>query len=268
MDEKHERQSFLGDHSETLLSTVRIGVVGLGGGGSHVVQQLAHAGFTNLALFDGDKVERRNLNRLVGATAEDARQGVLKIEVAKRVVLGLHPKAQVALYPSRWQESAQALHLCDLVFACVDTFSQREQLEKTCRRYLMPMIDIGIDLHEDKTGGPPGMAGQVLLSMPGHACLWCLKFLRQDYLAREAAAYGAVGGRPQVVWSNGVVASTAVGVAVDLLTDWTQSLRSAVYLVYDGNRGVLTVHPRINFADPTCTHFDPRDVGPPVFRPL
>jgi hypothetical protein len=36
----------------------------------------------------------------------------------------------------------------------------------------------------------------------------------------EAEKYGAAGSRPQVVWPNGVLASTAVGLAVQLLTPW------------------------------------------------
>jgi hypothetical protein len=45
-------------------------------------------------------------------------------------------------------------------------------------------------------------------------------------LAAEAARHGDAGGRPQVVWPNGALASTAVGLAVDLVTGWTRKNRS------------------------------------------
>jgi ThiF family len=48
-----------------------VGLAGLGGGGSHIVQQLAHIGFQRFVVYDGDVVEESNLNRLVGATSID-----------------------------------------------------------------------------------------------------------------------------------------------------------------------------------------------------
>ena len=39
-----QRQSFLGANSETVLGRSKAALVGLGGGGSHIAQQLAHIG--------------------------------------------------------------------------------------------------------------------------------------------------------------------------------------------------------------------------------
>ena len=109
----------------------------------------------------------------------------------------------------------------------------------------------------------------MILSMPGDLCLTCMGFLNETTLAQEAARYGAAGPRPQVVWPNGVLASTAVGIAVDLLTDWTRSLRSSVYLSYDGNRNLVQVHPRMQFPNVvSCAHFSVSDFGDPVPKPL
>ena len=75
--------------------------------------------------------------------------------------------------------------------------------------------------------------------------------------------------RPQVVWPNSVLASTAVGIAIDLLTDWTRSLRGPVYLTYRGNDGTLTPHPRlVHFRGRPCTHYPPDEIGDPVFKTL
>jgi hypothetical protein len=46
-------------------------------------------------------------------------------------------------------------------------------------------------------------------------------FLTDELLTQEAARYGDAGGRPQVIWSNGVLCSAAVGIIVDLLTGWS-----------------------------------------------
>ena len=44
-----DRQSFLGADSADVLDECRAATVGLGGGGSHVNQQLAHLGLGNFA---------------------------------------------------------------------------------------------------------------------------------------------------------------------------------------------------------------------------
>lgn len=101
-------------------------------------------------------------------------------------------------------------------------FAERRELEIACRRHLIALIDVGMDVYV-VGDEPPRMGGQVILSMPGAPCMTCLGFLNEATLAREAGAYGDAGPRPQVVWSNGVLASTAIGIAVDLLTDWTRA---------------------------------------------
>jgi len=115
----------------------------------------------------------------------------------------------------------------------------------------------------------PRMGGQVILSMPGSPCMTCLGFLNGASLAREAARYGDAGPHPQVVWPNGVLASTAVGIAVDLLTDWTRSLRGPVYLLYNGNDGTVTKHLRlVYYPSGECPHFPASQAGDPVFKRL
>jgi hypothetical protein len=267
-DERFSRQSFLGEHSQAAIERAVVGVAGLGGGGGHVLQQLAHIGFMNYRLFDGDGADVSNLNRLVIATESDAAAGTLKVELAKRRILAVRSAAKVETFPCRWQERPEPLRGCDIIFGCVDGFAERRELEIACRRHLVPLIDIGMDVHivGDE---PPRMGGQVILSMPGSPCMTCLGFLNEASLAREAGLYGDAGPRPQVVWPNGALASTAVGIAVDLLTDWTRRMRGAVYLMYDGNAGTITPHPRLVYHDGSpCPHFTPDHAGAPVFKKL
>ena len=81
------RQSFLGSDSDATLWRLRVAIVGLGGGGSHIAQQLAHVGVGKFVLIDPDVVEDSNLNRLVGAGARDAIKHTPKVQVLKRVIL-------------------------------------------------------------------------------------------------------------------------------------------------------------------------------------
>lgn len=265
MNDRYERQSFFGPNAQEKIAMARVGVVGVGGGGSHIVQQLSHLGFQNFTLFDDDVIEGKNLNRLVGGTGRDVKARRLKIAIARRLIRGLQSRARVFAYPTKWQDNLSAFRRCDLIFSCVDTFAARRDLEAYARRFLIPVIDIGIDVHP-QTDGPPSLTGQIILSMPGCACMQCIGFLSEENLKKEAQNYGAAGGRPQVVWPNGVVASTAIGIAVDLITDWSKSLRDTVYLSYDGNRGLVFRNNRMLAAPTECKHYPLSAIGAPTFK--
>jgi molybdopterin-synthase adenylyltransferase len=260
--ERFSRQSFLGPHAEERIARCTVGLAGLGGGGSHIVQQLAHIGFQRCVVYDGDVVEESNLNRLVGATSIDVPAETPKLYIAKKMIFGLQAHAHVRGYAGRWQDNPEPLRECQIVFGCVDSYQGRHELEVACRRYMMHYIDIGMDVHGQN---PPVIGGQIILSSPGGLCMRCMGFLTDEKLAEEAARYGKAGARPQVVWPNGVLASTAVGLAMDIVTDWTGRPLPHVYLVYDGNKGTvkesLTLH---HLAIPACPHFPGSDVGDPV----
>ena len=138
---------------------------------------------------------------------------------------------------------------------CVDSFSERQQIEACCRRLLVPYIDIGMDVH---AGDPPAISGQIILSAPCGPCMLCMHFLTDDKIGREVANYGAAGNRPQVVWANGVLASTAVGFAVNILTGWTTT-RPPIYLQYDGT---MAPHIRLaHLAPGPCPHYPLSQTG-------
>jgi hypothetical protein len=129
-------------------------------------------------------------------------------------------------------------------------------------------VDIGLDVHQSGNE-PPRMAGQVIVSMPGELCMTCLGFLTRPKLEKEAEQYGAAGPRPQVVWANGVLASSAVGIAIDLITNWTQSLHGPVYLSYDSNTCSVQPHKRLQYLTGNqCEHFPFSQLGDPVFKQL
>jgi molybdopterin-synthase adenylyltransferase len=260
--ERFTRQSFLGLDSEERIARCTVGVPGLGGGGSHIIQQLAHIGFQRFVIYDGDVVEESNLNRLVGATAIDVPAETPKLHIAKRMIFGLQPHARVKGFACRWQDNPEPLRECQIVLGCVDSYQGRYELEVACRRYLAHYIDIGMDVHGDD---PPVIGGQVILSSPGGLCMRCMGFLTDSKLTEEAARYGKAGHRPQVVWPNGVLASTAIGLAVDLVTGWTRRALPYAYLVYDGNKGTVKESATLrNLNIAACPHFSNIDVGDPV----
>ncbi|MEP7375975.1 MAG: ThiF family adenylyltransferase [Chitinophagaceae bacterium] len=262
-----QRQSFLGKKSNHLFENVKVGIIGYGGGGSHIGQQLAHIGVRNIVVFDDDKIEGSNMNRLVGGWFRDIKKSLLKTAIAKRVIKKILPSAKPECINSRWQDNPDKLQECDVVLGCVDSYAERQQLEAECRHYLIPYIDIGMDVYEEEDKSY-SMPGQVILSMPGQACMRCFGFLTDEKLGEEAARYGKVGGRPQVVWPNGVLASTAVGIFVDLVTGWSRQKDKTIYLTYEGNTGIIKDHVRARFAPEECEHYPFSEAGPPMYKKL
>jgi len=260
-----DRQSFLSPHSDAILEAATIGLVGLGGGGSHLAQQSAHMGIGGYANADPDHIEDTNTNRLVGGTLADVAEKRSKVEIAERLIRGLQPNARILSVPYNWHECVDDLKLCDVIVGAVDDFQEREQLERFARRHLIPYIDIGMDVHELDDGNYL-VSGQVILSTPGHPCLRCCGFITDEHLAQEAKRYGAAGSRPQVVWSNGVLASTAMGLITQLLTPWYANPPAFVFLDYDGNKGTVTRNPRMELLkDHACPHHPRDEAGDPLF---
>jgi molybdopterin-synthase adenylyltransferase len=265
--DRYSRQGFLGEAGQRAIETARVGFSGLGGGGSHIAPQSAHLGVQNFVLFDADNGDETNMNRTMTLVDSDIAAGTLKVEAAKRRILEINPRAKIKGYPCRWQDRPKELQTCDLIFGCVDSFSERQQLEAFCRRHLICYIDIGMDVFQGNEG-PPAMSGQVIVSMPGGPCMFCMGFLSEEKLGREANNYGAAGGRPQVVWANGVLASTALGLAVEILTHWTQAPRGPIFLSYRGNDGTITPDVRLPHIPKICPHYPPEQIGDPVFKKL
>jgi molybdopterin-synthase adenylyltransferase len=260
-----DRQSFLGPDSDAILDAATIGLAGLGGGGSHVAQQTAHMGIGGYVNADPDWIEETNTNRLIGGMLADVAVSRRKVEIAERLIRGLQPKARIIRVPDNWLVAADDLKLCDVIIGAVDSFKEREQLERFARRHLIPFIDIGMDVHE--LGKREFLvSGQVILSMPGAPCMRCCGFITNERLEQEAKLYGAAGSRPQVVWSNGVLASTAVGLLTQILTPWYANPPSFAYLDYDGNKGTITRNPRMELLkNHVCPHHPADETGDPLF---
>jgi molybdopterin/thiamine biosynthesis adenylyltransferase len=261
-----DRQSFLGADSERQLADATVGLVGLGGGNSHVAQQLAHVGFGNFVMVDADRISLTNLNRLIGGTWWHVLRRTLKVAIMKSMILAINPNARVEVHFTQWQLAGDALKRCDVIVGGLDNVRGKDELDAFCRRFLIPYVDQGMDVH--KLGGGHGhlVAGQVVLSEPGSPCLRCMGIVTDEALAEEARRYGAAGGRPQVVWSNGVLASLAVGLVVQMVTPWSRRTGPGAYLSYDGNSGLVTQAERFRrWKGGACTHYPDIAVGDPSF---
>jgi len=222
---RYERQiSFFGADGQTLIAATKFTVVGLGGTGSHVVQQLAFLGAKDFRLIDGDRVEVTNLNRLIGATAADGVSKALKVDVAERLIRSLQEDARVEVIPQTFVSHVafSAAKQSDVVFGCVDRDSVRLILNEFCQAYEIPYIDIATGIDRDN---PREFGGRVHYSVAGESCVYCDQLLEQDEIRFdfstdqqrriEEEIYGVsraelADSGPSVVSLNGLLASAAV----------------------------------------------------------
>lgn len=242
-----DRQSIaIGPHSDTKLVTSKVAVIGVSGGGSHVVQQLAHQGVGTLIVLDDDIVDQTNLGRLVGAITTDV-DVTPKVELAERMATGIDPDLHVVPVSERFPSSKtiNALKDADIVVSCVDTFRAREAINAFCRRYLIPMVDVGMALLSSDEQ-LVSADGQVIAVVPTSPCLRCW-FVTDPVLKQEQEerppGYDQnpdAPGDAQVVSMNGVLASEACNSVLDLITGYSGGRRAGVFWQYEGRSGTLS----------------------------
>lgn len=261
------RQSFLGDNSERVLADTRVAIVGLGGGGSHIAQQLAHLGVGHFRIIDPQSIEASNLNRVVGATHQDVEERTLKVAIAERLIKGVRPWTNVQTSPTIWQDVIPMIADAHVVFGCLDGYRQRDYLESATRHFAIPYIDIGMDVTEFSPR-KFAISGQMIMTRPGKPCMRCLGFLSPATLSAEENRYGDAGINPQVVWTNAMLASLAVGAFVKLVTPWADFSDHYTWIEVDGNKQSATASRRPEYISVPldCPHHGGVDgLGDPLF---
>lgn len=218
-----------GPELNQLLRRLKVGVVGCGGTGSATAMLLARLGVGQLALFDSDIVEATNLNRLYGATREDADAMRLKVDVVAREVARMGVGVRAVPIPMRIDADTarDALLSCDVIFGCTDDHAGRLFLNRFAYFYLRPVIDMGLSIEPEMSeDGLRDMSGRVTVIAPAAPCLLCRRIadphtaaeeeLRQaapeehERQKREAYVRGAGNPAPAVVTFTTEVACMAV----------------------------------------------------------
>jgi molybdopterin/thiamine biosynthesis adenylyltransferase len=203
------------------VSASRIGLVGLSGGGSHVAQQLIHAGVGTLVAIDAELVEETNLRRLVGARRRDIDK-TLKVQVARRLARDVRPGVRVMAVPEEFPSarSLEALRSVDILIGCVDGWDVRDDLNSFALQNRIPYIDIGAVITPPTGRLGVRASGQVSIVVPGGPCLRCMGILTDERVAHARQVrrgYLVAESEPQVVSINGTLASEAVTAALMLI---------------------------------------------------
>lgn len=276
VDPRHDRliRGF-GPTALARLHSASVGVVGNGGGGSHVIQQLAYLGIGNFVLVDGDRVEVTNLNRLVGALPHRSLLDRLlrrgggdvgrpKVEVMERMIDEISEAATVTTFFEHFPSSTTvaALRQCDVIIACVDRLQVRDDLNRLCKRYLIPLIDVGLEIvpGDGAAMTVAAIPGRVTKVQPDGPCLRCQGVVDDGKLERERGGQplGYTGPArvpdPAVVTLNGIVASIAATAVLQVLTGFAGHHSANCGWLYDGLTGIVDRVEKPYRGCPACLH--------------
>ncbi len=249
-----------GAEGQAIIQRLRIGIVGLGGTGSIVAEQLARMGVGDLTLVDDDLLEETNLSRVFGAKRSSV--GRRKVEVAKEHVASLGADRVGAIFDSAiYQRVLMSLRDRDLVFSCVDNDRSRAILNRFAHQYLIPVVDLGVRI--DARGGVVrAAAGRVVLAGSGLSCLRCSHYINseriraesmpraeREALSKEGYVMGIDYPVPAVASLNAAIAGMGVTAAVNMFVNLTGEV-SPMALHYDVTRGV--VFSSVDVHDPGC----------------
>ena len=177
-----------GPDMQLMLRELRVGIVGCGGTGSSVAEQLVRLGVRNFTLIDNDTVSESNLTRLYGSTPSDV--GLPKVEVVAQHLTRIAPdvKCRSVQGMISLQPIALALTSVDLIFGCTDDNAGRLVLSRLSTYLLTPVIDVGVLLSSTEDGTLSDINGRVTVLSPGSACLVCRDRIDLQRAATELMA--------------------------------------------------------------------------------
>ena len=239
-----------GPDTQRLLQRLHVGVVGAGGTGSAVIEEVVRLGVGTVSVFDGDGFDSTNVNRVYGSSVTDHNRNKAELAVASARRTGLG--ADLRVYPEHITSEAIAKRLreCDIVFGCTDRHTPRGILVQLALRYYIPVIDMAVKI-DSKDGLIRGVFGRVTTLMPGEACLFCRGRTSPDMirleslspeehmaLADEGYAPELETAAPAVIPFTTAVAAQAVAEMLHRLTGFMGKLRrsSEVLLVFSDTR--------------------------------
>lgn len=235
------------------LGQLRVGIVGSGGTGSAVAEQLVRLGVRHLSLFDPDRLSDSNVTRVYGSAAADV--GNFKVETLATHLAKIGPDLRCSTTTSMItvQPTAQLLSECDIVFGCTDDNAGRLVLSRLSTYLLTPVIDCGVLLSSDGNGTMTGIDGRITTMTPGQPCLVCrgrvdLTRAAAELLSpeerrrRENEGYAPALGRvePAVVTYTTMVAAVAVSELLERLIGYGPQPRPSEVLLRCHDREIST----------------------------
>lgn len=237
----YNRQALLfGAAGQDILRRQKIAIIGLGGAGSLINEEVARLGVGHLILIDADRIETSNLSRVVGATRFDAhtwltgedrpawmrqlggRLTAPKVRIGKRVAKQASRHARVDIVRSNVEDAGvwKQLTDCDHIFLAADSHTARLLVNAIAHQYLIPVTQVGAKAQVEGAGDVAAVYSVSRLIEPGQTCLRCNGLISSTKLTQEATPPAerkrqryvddADVHAPSVIALNAVAASIAV----------------------------------------------------------
>ena len=249
-----------GPEIQRVIGMLQVAIVGAGGTGSAVAEQLVRLGVRRLVLVDSDKLSSSNVTRVYGSTLDDV--GTLKVDVLCKHLRRIAPDLQCTSIASMVTAEAVGRELsgCDLIFGCTDDNAGRLVLSRLSTYFLIPVIDLGVLLSSNGKEELEGIYGRITLMYPGSACLMCRNRIdlarasaemktpeERKRLADEGYAPALGEVEPAVVSFTTIVAASAVSEFLERLIGFGAENRTSEVLLRIHDREISTNHvePRI-----------------------
>lgn len=152
-------------------------IVGVGGVGSVTAEMLVRCGFGKLIIYDYDKVELANMNRLFYTPDQI---GLSKVDAAKETLLKINPDVKIISlnhnicsndYYDEFINNIKTGSISntsnvDLVVSCVDNYAARMTINKACNKLNQIWMESGVSEN--------AMSGHIQFIIPGEtACFGC-----------------------------------------------------------------------------------------------
>nr|XP_060637792.1 ubiquitin-like modifier-activating enzyme 5 isoform X1 [Anolis sagrei ordinatus] len=154
-----------------------VAIVGVGGVGSVTAEMLTRCGIGKLLLFDYDKVELANMNRLF---FQPHQAGLSKVQAAEHTLRNINPDVQFEVHNYNITTMDNFQHFMDrisyggleegkpvdLVLSCVDNFEARMAINTVCNELGQIWMESGVSEN--------AVSGHIQLIIPGEsACFAC-----------------------------------------------------------------------------------------------
>ncbi len=252
-----------GPEMQTVLGDLNVAVVGAGGTGSAVSEQLVRLGVRKLLLIDADCLSESNVTRVYGSTPADV--GRQKVEVLRDHLMRIAPdlRCSVVAKMGTFQSAVRAMSAADVLFGCTDDNAGRLALSRLSTYFLLPVIDVGVLLSSDDDSRLIGIDGRVTTMTPGAACLVCRNRVdvarasaelktpeERRRLADEGYAPALGQVEPAVVAFTTAVAAAAINELLDRLIGYGPPDRPSETLLRLHEREMST-----NRAEPREHHY-------------
>ena len=157
-----------------LLHRLTVVVAGASGTGTLLCELLARAGCRRILLIDFDIVTTINLNRMLYATLQDAKDRRRKTEVVRSAIeqSGLDCTVEPIHGSILDRRILSQVRAADVIFGGLDRAFPRHFLSEFAYRYVLPYIDVGSEIGGDDRG-IVSLDSRASYVAPGRPCLSC-----------------------------------------------------------------------------------------------